>query len=354
MSVDQQKADALNKQLADAGVSKTVYAYVTPETEEGLDSLLDADRDGIHDMYRGAWTKKQDNAHREFIETWKQWSAPVMKFDHAAFPHFYPTAGASEALREAVYACLHKRNPGDDIPAIHIFNGEYEGYGAYAQAAGIRVIVHDRGNWAETLGKIGPNDRFFISQPSAIDGNVWKGFDDFVAALNVEQPKARVVLDITYVGAVARPFTVEAFSPNVRDIVFSLSKPMGVYYHRIGGMLSRDEYPGLWGNMWFKNLLSLRLGTELMKRHGVFDLPKKYKPVQDWAAQLAGAKLGLELAPSDVFLLATAKPSENPGDIEKFLARAGTARVCLTPTIAEVMNPAQKPAPAAAPKGPRA
>lgn len=348
MTVEQQKADAINKQLAEAGVSKTVYAYVMPETQRMLDAVLDTDRESIHGMYQGAWTKKQDGAHKEFIETWKKWSAPVVKFDHAAFPHFYPTAGASEALREAVYACAHKNPAGQDLPAIHIFNGEYEGYGAYAEAAGLKVVLHDRNNWAETIGKIGPNDRFFISQPSAIDGNVWKGFDDFVAALNAEQPKARIVLDITYVGAVSKPFTIEAFSPNVRDIVFSLSKPMGVYYHRIGGMLSRDEYPGLWGNMWFKNLLSLRFGTELMKQNAVFDLPTRYKPVQDWAAQLASAKLGMDLVPSDVFLLATVPPSENPSDAEKFLSRAGKARVCLTATMAEIMQPApsaQAPAP---------
>ena len=31
--------------------------------------------------------------------------------------------------------------------------------------------------------------------------------------------------------------------PNVRAVLWSLSKPFGVYYHRIGGIWSRDEIP---------------------------------------------------------------------------------------------------------------
>lgn len=343
MTIPPDKISTLNAKLEAAGASKTVYAFVMPETEAALDRVLDADRESIRDMYRGAWTHKQDNAHREFFDTWKAWSAPVLKFDHAAFPHFYPTAGASEALREAVYALSHKARAEGFLPMVHIFEGEYEGYGAYAKAAGMIVRTHRRDKWEESIHEIGAKDLFFISQPSAIDGNVWKGFDDFVAALNQQQPDAGIILDATYVGAVAKPFTVEALSPNIRSIAFSLSKPMGVYYHRIGGIVSRDEMPGLWGNMWFKNLLSLKLGTQLMKTHDVCELPRKYALLQTQAATVAGWKLGLELEQSDVFLLATVKPSAAPGDLERYLARAGKARVCLTATMADMAANMRRP-----------
>ena len=83
-------------------------------------------------------------------------------------------------------------------------------------------------------------------------------------------------------------------------LVFSLSKPFGVYYDRIGGVLCRDPMPSLFGNQWFKNLTSLQLGAALLERHDVFDLPRRYKSVQRDAAARIGRRLGLTLSPSDV------------------------------------------------------
>ncbi|HYD17951.1 MAG TPA: hypothetical protein VEF76_05700, partial [Patescibacteria group bacterium] len=148
--------------------------------------------------------------------------------------------------------------------------------------------------------------------------------------------------DLTYVGSVAREFTVEAFAPNIRSIFFSLSKPMGVYYHRVGGLLSRAAYPGLFGNKWFKNLLSLKLGTALMQKYAVHDLPRKYTALgQGPAIATARARLGLDLAASDVALLATAPVGDD--DFTQYLARGGEgerrARLCLTPMIAAIINP---------------
>ncbi len=330
----------LNSLLEGAGVSKTVYAYVMPETEKALDEIMDADRASLQDMYREAWTQKQDAVHEEFIDAWKSWSAPVVKFDDRDFPFFYTTSGASEALREAIYAYGHRARTQGFSPVIHVFEGEYEGFAAYAQAAGIAVVTHPRANWAEAVAKIGPKDQFYISQPSAIDGNVWGDFDAFAAALEARQPSADIVLDLTYVGCVARSFTVKTESPNIRCILFSLSKPMGVYYHRIGGMLSREAYPGLFGNKWFKNLLSIRLGTKLLREYGVHELATKYAQMaQGVAIKEASDRLGLDLVPSDVFLLATAELKEGAKDLEKYLSRAGRLRVCLTPSIASIVNP---------------
>ena len=94
--------------------------------------------------------------------------------------------------------------------------------------------------------------------------------------------------------------------PNIRAFVMSHSKPFGGYYHRVGGVFARTERPSLFGNRWFKNLLSLAWGTEMMRRHTVHELPRKYRPVQEEAARRVGAALGIELAPADVNLLATA------------------------------------------------
>ena len=334
----------LNAALEKAGVSKTVYSYVMPETEAALDALLDGDRAGLHALYREAWTQKQDAMHEEFFAAWKKWSAPVVGFDAAQFPWFYTTGGASEALRETIYAYgLQARREGFE-PVIHVFDGDYEGFSAYAAAAGIRAVSHNRRLWRASLGGIGPRDQVYLSQPSAIDGDVWTEFGAFIKELQAAQPAASVMLDLTYVGCVAKEFRVEAASPNIRAIFFSLSKPMGVYYHRIGGLLSREAYPGLFGNKWFKNLLSLRLGALMMQKYGVHDLPRRYVAQGQTPALLrARTRLGLDLRASDVWLLATARPSGAPTDLERYLLRGGRGeeklRLCLTPTIASIINP---------------
>jgi histidinol-phosphate/aromatic aminotransferase/cobyric acid decarboxylase-like protein len=358
--------------LTQAGFSKTVYALVMPETEAMLDRILDGGerraaieavlkkefaasavsldvlarkiaaalaqgREPFHDMYREAWTRKQDAAHEEFFAAWKKWSAPVLDLDPAQFPHMYPTGGASEGLREAIetYA-THRKNP-----VIHVFEGEYEGFSAYAQAAGVPVKTHKRADWKNAVREIGAGEQFYISQPSAIDGNVWPEFEDFARALHREQPDAELMLDLTYVGCVGRDYKISANHPNISTVFFSLSKPFGGYYHRIGGCLSRHTYDGLFGNKWFKNLLSLRLGTEMMKRYAVQELPRKYAPLQAEAAAQAGRKLGVAFKTSDVFLLASAP--QDGGGMTGYLNRGGRARLCLTPTVARLIKPEARP-----------
>src|SRR5688572_23121199 len=111
--------DRLNAVLRDAGVSKTVYALVMPETEAVIDRVIDggdaartieaalsrdftaaagpaalaqriaaalsAEREHFRGMYREAWTQKQDTLHEEFFATWKRWSAPIVALDGASF-----------------------------------------------------------------------------------------------------------------------------------------------------------------------------------------------------------------------------------------------------------------------------
>lgn len=371
------ETDLLNATLKRAGVSKTVYALVMPETEAALDSVIDggdreklvleavrqhfsaaagADelaraivtaldqaREPFRSGYREAWTQKQDAAHETFFKTWKEWSSPVVELDGGQFPHMYPTAGASEGLRAAIEAHLTRCRAEKRAAVIHVFEGEYEGYDAYAKAAGVQIRFHKRENWREAVTKIGKGDQFYISQPSAIDGNVWEDFDAFARVLNEARPSAQIMLDLTYVGCVARPFRVKADHPNVAALFFSLSKPFGVYYHRIGGCLSREPYDGLYGNKWFKNLLSLALGTELMKRHGVHDLPGKYRPLQERAVAYAKNALGIYFSPRDVFLLAGSKPGVPPSGMERHLMRGGAGRLCLTPVMAALLEKPEAP-----------
>ena len=170
------------------------------------------------------------------------------------------------------------------------FKGEYEGYKSYAEAARIEVIEHDRRDWQKVAETMPENEWFFLSQPSAIDGNVWQDANSFLRAVAAKSDKPRVIMDMTYVGAIADA-PAEKFAVSeacVRNVIFSLSKPFGAYYDRIGGVFCREEDGGLFGNKWLKNLTSLALGTKLMTRHNVFALPRKYKAVQRKQAAYVG------------------------------------------------------------------
>lgn len=345
----------LDRRVKDAGGSKTVYALVTPETEAAKNLILgnavdgpDAARRRHLEQFRDAWTGKQFAAHERFIECWIGWAAPVVALDAAGLPWRYPTAGGSEALFHVIAAYGNRARVERFNPEVHVFAGEYEGYKAYAEACGIAVIEHSRADW-QAVGRALPLTALFcLSQPSAIDGNVWRDANDFLGILAVGAKAPRVLLDVTYVGSIAeQPLArIAADSPAVQALAFSLSKPFGVYYDRIGGVLCRGAMPSLFGNQWFKNLTSLQLGIALLERHDVFDLPRRYKNIQREAAALVGRRLGLTLSPCDVSVLAQAD-NKTTADraLANFLRRpAGdldaSLRLCLTPAMAEMIGTA--------------
>jgi hypothetical protein len=335
----------LNEQLKANGISKTVYALVTRETRWikslALGHGTAAERDEYFDMFEDAWTSKQDSAHQEFFDAWHRWSAPVVDLDRGKYRYFYPTAGASQAIQHLIYDLKAR---GEDN-CLHIFEGEYEGYKAMAEAAGLRIQEHKRDEWRYMLDEESDDhviggDLFFISQPSAIDGNVWPEFNDFVNSM----PEDRIVVDVTYVGAVPQSAVPDRFNlnaPSIRNVVFSLSKPFGVYYDRIGGVWCREEDDGLFGLKWFKNLTSLRIGTLLMQNMNVFYIPERYAPEQNLICNTASNFLRVRLRPSDVFILATGEVDpEQRVDMRMvdYLTRAGKLRVCLSPGIKQQLR----------------
>jgi len=346
----------LNQILLDAGASKTIYALVTPECEIAKNTILgngdggapDTARAAFLDRYRDAWTGKQEAYHQAFFDRWHDWSAPLLRLDRRLFPYTYPTAGASEALRHLIYDYGNRARAENFMPEIHIFAGDYEGYRAYAEACHIKLVAHRRRDWQQAAHDLPPTALFCLSQPSAIDGNIWHDANAFLAALSARSEMPRVIMDMTYVGAIPAP-PEEKFDlncPAIRHVVFSLSKPFGVYYDRIGGVFCRETDLGLFGNMWFKNLMALQLGCVLMERHDVFDLPAKYRALQATQTLLTGTALQASLKPADVFLLATGLPA--PGmepAMADYLRRPpddpeACLRVCLTPGMAKAIGTA--------------
>ena len=369
-------SDAIKAALLDAGASGTIYSLVMPESEAALAFVVDGgDRAGMLgdadeadaalaaldearrarflSRYHEPWTQKQDAMHEEYFLRWLDWAEPIVAVPAGEFPFRYPTAGASEGIFKIIAEHLAACRRGGIEPTVHIFEGEYEGFPAYADALGIRVVRHDRAEWHAVPEAIDPGALFWISQPSAIDGAVWEAFAPFVAAMAAARPQIPVVPDLTYVGSVAREFRIELASPNIPAFAISHSKPFGGYYHRVGGVFARREYPSLFGNKWFKNLQSLAWATEMMKRHDVFALPRQYRPVQELATQRVAGLLGIEgLAAADVLLLATAPAAAATSEPLRSVLRGSEServlRLCLTPAMTSLIDPAMAPATAPA------
>jgi histidinol-phosphate/aromatic aminotransferase/cobyric acid decarboxylase-like protein len=326
----------LNAELLAAGASKTVYALVTTELEAVKRFALgyNYNPEEFFKQFRNAWTGKQDYYHEAFFETWVDWAVPLIEFDRNDYPFYYPTAGASEPIRQLIFDLAVKNSKA----TIHFFDGEYEGYKAMAEAAGLKFMEHNRMQYTKVSEKMHRNDLFFISQPSAIDGMVWNKFNDFV----VNMPINTVVADITYVGAVPKQDTrIYLMAPSIKNVVFSLSKPFGCYYDRIGGVWCKEENLAMFANKWFKNLTSIQLGTAVMEKYGVFDFPDKFAPLQREAVEHVSEKLGINFRAADVFILGKAQPTEDEreSDLGQYLRRgANDLRVCLTPYMAKELG----------------
>jgi len=138
------------------------------------------------------------------------------------------------------------------------------------------------------------------------------------------------------VGAVPIACPIDLAAEPIAAVLWSLSKPFGVYYHRIGGLLAHAEVPSLHGHLWFKNLFSLHLGERLMAAHPARELPARYEPVQRRAlahAQAAGV-VPATARPSHAVMLAHA-PAD-PAFAE--YARGPGLRFCLSAGIDQMVN----------------
>lgn len=313
--------------IKEFGISKTVYSLCFPETKKVLESLWQ-ESEGLHDMYSETWTKKQDDYHLSFAETFKEWSKPNLSVNWNDFPFFYPTNGASEAIREQLAYLSTKENK-----RIFVFDGEYEGYEAIAQSLNMPVVKINRDNYMSYAKEFEQGGSFFISQPSSIDGNVWNDFNAFMSYLSTYDNVA-VYIDTVYVGCINKDYSIYLDFEIIKGVFFSLSKVFGVYYHRIGGVFLKEANPLLYGNMWFKNVFSMRYGEALMKQFDVNYFPKKYNEQKLKTIQQLELSMNVKISSSDALLLTTIEPDTFEHD--KFLTRhkeSKKIRVCITPTL---------------------
>ena len=320
------------------GLTTAVYGLVLPETRAMVRRLWS---ERPESLFECAYEDRQDAAHHVFIDAWKGWVAPHVG-GLAAFAHHYTTNGSSEAIRESVWDLARAASSSSRAPQLHVFAGEYEGYSAYARAAGMQIVTHDRAKWRHASFDAGAIHRFYVSQPSAIDGNLWPDFPRFLGEM--ARQAVEVAVDLAYVGAVPDLQFFDRSSPAVSQVFFSLSKVFGLFYHRVGGVLSRSAMLGLEGNKWFKNMFSLYLGTSLIRETtDPTTLPQKYQPVQREACRMIAEQHGLAVTPSDVILLASS-PS---GDYPQAFRRGPGYRWCLTPTMDRLLRESREGEPRA-------
>jgi hypothetical protein len=294
-----------------------------------------------HEWYTDNYTKKQNEMHAPYLDGWRKWVADANVKLGSHFKYDYPTNGASEGIQHLMASHATSKYLVGGKPVIHVFEGEYEGYRKVAEALNLTVRTHKRHDYENIKHCSLDRDVFWISQPSAIDGNVWPEFPNFIQWMNKNLPGVRIVVDLTYVGAVAKEYEIVLTSPNIKAVLWSLSKPFGVYYHRIGGISSAVELPSLYGNYWFKNLFSLHLGTALMEAYGPHDLPRKYAAEQ--ASTIQGVKFSaqrichrqISVVPSDVVILAHQKFEPTEVFDEEYIRVKNDneviSRYCLTP-----------------------
>ena len=292
----------------------TIYSLYYPEVRATVEELWIA---APHLLYGAAYNRGQEKLPGLFLDAWRAWTTVKLG---DAFPHAYATAGASEALRELIRPGIR----------VNTFEGDYEGFWRLAQDRGIPFVVRPRGQCVGAT--YDDTDVFFLSDPSSIDGDHLDGLDSWIDEMERRHPRVSIVVDVTYVGATkvnrARDFSRH---PNVKAVVFSLSKPFGVYYHRVGGVFSRNPIPVLaHGNVWLVNPFSLALGTMLMRRFQPGELPRRYAHVQEQvlADAIAQGIVPASAKPGNVILFGI-----GPEGDARNLRVKGTHRFCLTPGI---------------------
>lgn len=325
--------------LQQLGIMKTIYVPVHPFVN-GIKAELATRSDEIMKMFSEPHKRTQDNMHEAFFTTYVEWANQAVKIDPKIFKFHYPTSGSNEAIRETIAHHGNLQQKKGHSPRIHIFKGEYEGYRAHADAHQVEVIEHDRENYQDCIDQhLRAGDPFYISAPSSIDGNIWDGYEAFLTFLENHHPTTKLMVDLAYLNTTKKTPNIRVDSEVIETIFISMSKSFpGTYYDRIGGMLSKQELPGLFGNMWFKNLPGLLLGRNLMENSTLGDIPKEMSIIQERVVKQLQKTFGVDLTPSDVTFVATQSIPDEPSKIQTLLKRNNIVRYCLTPAIHEALN----------------
>lgn len=292
---------------------KAVYSYYFPEVRKIIDQIA---ANYPHETFLQSINPGLDDYHRPVIESYLHHFENQLP-DLKTFPCQYVTGGASEGIFHllAQLAAFPKNKP------LYVLDGEYEGYAVYGVNLGLHFnAVKETSDFLKVEPGI-----IFISNPSARDGNIINN-EEILAACEAGH---QIIYDVTYVG-LTDPYRFELNHKNIIAVLVSLSKPFGLYYHRIGFTFSRFEMKTLEVNKWFKNILSLRIAKDVLDRTGESELVNRYRSYQKEALLQMEKELGIHADPSQVILLGHIQNGTVPTGWENY-HRRHNYRFCLTP-----------------------
>lgn len=303
---------------------KSVYSYYFPEIR---DLISDLTKNYPHEVFLQSISPGLDDFHFKVIDQYQRFIKPILP-KLSDFEYRYFTNGSSEGIFHLlVYLKVNYPNS-----PIYVFKGEYEGYLQYAIQLGITIKEVD---YEIELHKL-PLGFWFISNPSARNGNIIPN----VKILQICRAGHRIILDGAYVG-LTKPYEFEISHPNIFSVVTSLSKPLGLFYYRIGFIFTREEIKTLYPNIWFKNIFSLLIAREIFSRFKCDYFYNKYRPVQLKIIKEIKKDIRIPIKPSDSLLLGYFNRSKVSGlnnrqlvEIEKY-RRGDHYRFCLTPYFLE-------------------
>ncbi|MEO6327223.1 MAG: aminotransferase class I/II-fold pyridoxal phosphate-dependent enzyme [Thermoanaerobaculia bacterium] len=301
----------------------TVYSYYLPEVRELVTKLA---APYPHEIFLRSVSPGLDEFHVPIIER------VIASHGHdvpglAAFPNRYPTAGSEEGIREFMTELARQ-----GVRQILMLRGDYEGFRDVARSRGIETVEVEKHADPASI----PPGHWFLSNPSARDGNILP--PAFVESIC--EAGHQLFYDLSYLGS-TDPALFVVDHPNVAAAALSFSKTYGLFYSRIGFLLTRAPVPALYGNRWFKNIFSLAIADAVATSLDTLALARKYKALQAEIVATINAEHSLGLQASDAFLLAHLPLGEGaklPPVAQAMIAkhvRATSFRFCLTPYFLE-------------------
>lgn len=343
---------------------KEVYSYMFPEVKTAifhtvLPSLLEqiaADPNGtrlisqlktdadllnlIEDYFREGFLSQflktpaeMDAMHIPIIQKYIDFHSSVIDgLDD--FHYQYPTAGSEEGIREVLTHLLTK-----GVEEIYVLRGEYEGYNFVGQTRGykkgtedVRIKTIEIDPEATKFTDLKPG-WFFISNPSARDGNVIPN-----ELINeIRKAGHNIFYDLAYADSTNSNDKFDLKHESDRFAVVSFSKPYGLFYFRAGFTFGKEEISSLYGNKWFKVAPSLVFADKVMDEIKPWQLFEKYRQMQEEIVGQINKEFDLGMRVSDALLLGHLRREDvsrlNPVQLELIanFRRGDGYRFCLKP-----------------------
>ncbi len=241
------------------------------------------------------------------------------------FPYVYFTSGSSEGIFHVLAELKAK-----GLKSITSFKSEYEGYKEYSKTLGIRTEEIRR----EKISKL-EKGIWFISNPSAIDGNIIEDKN----IIDLANQGNEIHLDLAYVGS-TQDHVYDVSHENIKTVFLSLSKPYGVFRFRMGFTFSREPIDSLYGNKWFKDIGRTLTAAKIVEEIVPSKLHRLYNEKQKQIVEKINDDYGIGLEVSDALLLGNILNSQELDRSQKTLLRpykrGDGYRLCLTPYYEEL------------------